>query len=743
MTEAARQPVYVFEGFRLDAQRRVLFGSDGQPIALTPRVLDTLLYFVERAGQLLTKEELLEALWPNVVVEEHNLNKTVSELRRVLGEKPGEHKFIVTKPGRGYRFVAGVSLQTAVPESRRAPLGAGVPESSAVVPKPRVPAGVPLRGYSVWIAATLILLTAGGLALVGNRATGPREPQMRVTRWSTDKGGHRGPVWSPDSRAAAFMAQRSASEPYELYVRELDSPVARAIARPESAEFAGMAQWTSDNKILFWDHSGLWSVSPVGGRPVPVAAIDFDYELYGPTARRVMDVTRDGSVIASLGRTDDGYVGVFTATLPDAKFVRYTPDPFVSPVGQGYNEPFLRFSPDGKQLLLWRHAGRQSEEAWLLPFPPNPSRPPRRVLEGLSAGSGTPEFSWLPDNRHILVSTGPMPPRTLYIADTQSGRYRPLSSGLVGPSAQRSPVVSPDGDKLVYTDLRVDYDVVTLDLHSAAVTPLIDGDQVELMPAWAADASALVYVTFRSGGPEIWLHQPPQPDRPLVTERDFKTATRAFLSPALSPDGARIIYERVEGPNIKSQSLWMSAINGGDPVRLTNEAAAETGGSWSPDGEWYVYFVTGGGTDTLKKVRTTGEAVPQTLLTEPSLIWLPVWSPDGQWILLPDAGILVSADGTRHELGTKGVGCTFSKTQPLLYCLQPQGDERHWLVELDFDGRLVRSIGPVSQENLPATGLRPGLRLSLTPDGTGVTYSISKISESLQLLEGLADLELP
>jgi DNA-binding response OmpR family regulator len=59
--------VYAFEGFRLDAR----------PIVLTARLLDALLYFVEHGGQLLTKEELLEAIWPNVIVEEHNLNKTV------------------------------------------------------------------------------------------------------------------------------------------------------------------------------------------------------------------------------------------------------------------------------------------------------------------------------------------------------------------------------------------------------------------------------------------------------------------------------------------------------------------------------------------------------------------------------------------------------------------------------------------------------------------------------------------
>ena len=101
----------------MDAQRRVLFGADGQPIPLTPRLFDALLYFVERPGQLLTKKQLLEAIWPRVVVEEHNLNKTISELRRALGEKPGEHKFFVTKPGHGYRFVANVSIVSVVASS--------------------------------------------------------------------------------------------------------------------------------------------------------------------------------------------------------------------------------------------------------------------------------------------------------------------------------------------------------------------------------------------------------------------------------------------------------------------------------------------------------------------------------------------------------------------------------------------------------------------------------------------------
>jgi DNA-binding winged helix-turn-helix (wHTH) protein/TolB-like protein len=100
---------YEFSGFRIDAVRRLLAGPDGQPIVLTPKVFETLLYLVEHAGQLCEKRTLMEAIWPRLVVEENNLNQNVSTLRRVLGERPGQHRFIVTEPGRGYRFVATVN----------------------------------------------------------------------------------------------------------------------------------------------------------------------------------------------------------------------------------------------------------------------------------------------------------------------------------------------------------------------------------------------------------------------------------------------------------------------------------------------------------------------------------------------------------------------------------------------------------------------------------------------------------
>jgi DNA-binding winged helix-turn-helix (wHTH) protein len=101
--------IYEFDDFRVDAGRRLLFGRDGRPLALTPKAFDTLIYLVQHTDVVLGKEMLMRAIWGDTVVEENNLNQCISALRRVLGEKRAEHRYIVTVPGRGYRFVADVN----------------------------------------------------------------------------------------------------------------------------------------------------------------------------------------------------------------------------------------------------------------------------------------------------------------------------------------------------------------------------------------------------------------------------------------------------------------------------------------------------------------------------------------------------------------------------------------------------------------------------------------------------------
>jgi DNA-binding winged helix-turn-helix (wHTH) protein len=103
--------VYVFEGFRLDAGRRQLSSSGGVVLSLNSRAIEALVMLVAHGGELVTKRQLLEGVWPSAVVEDNNINQCILAIRKVLGETAGSNRFIMTVPGRGYRFVAPVIVQ--------------------------------------------------------------------------------------------------------------------------------------------------------------------------------------------------------------------------------------------------------------------------------------------------------------------------------------------------------------------------------------------------------------------------------------------------------------------------------------------------------------------------------------------------------------------------------------------------------------------------------------------------------
>src|SRR5947207_4606710 len=105
-----QSPIYEFGEFRIDVSKRLLTKRDGKAIPVTPKLFDTLLYLVRHRGKVIEKDELMREIWTDSIVEENNLNQYISSLRRVFGEKPGEHRFIVTIAGHGYRFVPDVRV---------------------------------------------------------------------------------------------------------------------------------------------------------------------------------------------------------------------------------------------------------------------------------------------------------------------------------------------------------------------------------------------------------------------------------------------------------------------------------------------------------------------------------------------------------------------------------------------------------------------------------------------------------
>jgi DNA-binding winged helix-turn-helix (wHTH) protein/TolB-like protein/Tfp pilus assembly protein PilF len=156
------RPGYEFGPFRLEGTRRLLL-RDGRQVRLSGKAFDILLLLLEERGRLVEKDELMQRVWPNTVVEENNLTVNISALRKALGERPDEHRYLVTVPGRGYQFVADVRESDghpAVPPIPTAPMEPAAPPSPSPSPPPRRWRGALLVGAVLLSVAIVALRVA-------------------------------------------------------------------------------------------------------------------------------------------------------------------------------------------------------------------------------------------------------------------------------------------------------------------------------------------------------------------------------------------------------------------------------------------------------------------------------------------------------------------------------------------------------------------------------------------------------
>jgi DNA-binding winged helix-turn-helix (wHTH) protein len=115
-----------FGPYRLLASQRLLLEGD-QPVRLGSRAFDILAALIERAGEIVGREELIARAWPKTHVEEANLKIQVSALRRALGDGQGGNRYVITVPGRGYNFVAPVRREKTLLSAPAPPVPSTTP----------------------------------------------------------------------------------------------------------------------------------------------------------------------------------------------------------------------------------------------------------------------------------------------------------------------------------------------------------------------------------------------------------------------------------------------------------------------------------------------------------------------------------------------------------------------------------------------------------------------------------------
>jgi Tol biopolymer transport system component len=491
--------------------------------------------------------------------------------------------------------------------------------------------------------------------------------------------------------------------------------------------------WSSDrNHIILLEDvddsgvSSMYSVATVGGELEFIMKIDCEH---------TCDLSRDGTAFATRIRDTDGYFRVAISSPLGSPLKIYSPDPFAGKAD--YADSNLTFAPNGKKIFYSFVDEKTIQESWVLPYPAG-SGVPNRVLEKpLDAGS----VSWMPDSKHLLISrqVDDNAPFHLAITNISSGALYPLTTGttnegkIYGASYEGQAVASPDGKSILYTQRNGQEDVISVSLVDGATTTLISSGHFEGMPAWSAAQAKLVWVTNRSGSPQLWMRMPDGSERPVLTSADFPEAGLPAM-PSLSPDGERLIYDgnRADGAIL----LWIFSLLGGHPVRLTDvQSGGEYAGSWSPDGSHFTYLQAQGGKTSLMVTKTTGNAT--TVLLRDNVVFAsPDWSPTGDWITYRDekGWNLISPDGKRSKfLGKiRSNALAFSKDGKLLYGLE-NGMDRSTLFSLDPASLKQTAIKELGKDFIPA---RDTVRFSLAPDGKSFVYSVDKDRRDLWMLTG-------
>jgi DNA-binding winged helix-turn-helix (wHTH) protein len=165
--------VYEFGPFRLDSARRIL-AREGRHLTLPPKTFDLLILLIETRGRVLTKKELMSALWPDTFVEDANLSFQISALRKALGEEGTE--WIETLPRYGYRFSGEVREVDPNPVSV---VGVPLPHDEPAPARHGTATSTGGRTLVPWIAAALIAIAAVPLAVTHLRET--RGSELPIT----------------------------------------------------------------------------------------------------------------------------------------------------------------------------------------------------------------------------------------------------------------------------------------------------------------------------------------------------------------------------------------------------------------------------------------------------------------------------------------------------------------------------------------------------------------------------------
>jgi Tol biopolymer transport system component/DNA-binding winged helix-turn-helix (wHTH) protein len=539
-----RDPIYGFDGFLVDPVL-VRLTAGGAEVPITRKTFQLLVVLLERHGELVTKDELMNAIWPDTFVEENNLARTVSMLRKALQEHGGDPSVIQTVVGQGYRFVAPVVVGTRErgPDAASSVRGDGgrirawtddarPADRLVAAGRARGPSAVRVRALA-GLAAAIVVVALGAttyrVAPVEEDADAAFEPRL----WRLTAGGRLEdePVWAPDGRSFAYSSDRSGN--FDIWIQGLDHAEPAQLTSHPARDW--QPAWSPDGRTL------LFSLTRTGRRQ-SLRLLDIE------TGRTVEVLQGD---LSRLGRVSANW-------HPDGRLSVYGRHPT-----EGWG--FWTGSP-GDHSLLQR-----------VDVSPDVQRRIDRVNLDIVS------FAWAPDGRSLYFAG-----RTDAAQNLWQVRVDPDTLAWIdGPvrlttsvALESDPAISPDGRRLLFSS-RIDRTQVwALPLDHVAgrivgpgepVTPPgVDTDVLD----FSADGR-LAYSMERGRGHELWVRTADRRDALIRAE-----AQATILQPRWSPDGSRLVY--YSGNPVPRVVLLDAEKGTARPLEAPLEPSNVF--AWSPDG---------------------------------------------------------------------------------------------------------------------------------------------------------------
>ena len=696
---------YRFGEFIVDAEQKVLLRNDS-PLPLAPKVFDTLLILISNSGRIVEKEELMSRLWPETFVEESNLAFNIQQLRKALGDNARQPRFIETVSRRGYRFIAEVQGNSALPIAAEDEWRSSNPDLSLPAPK---------RSYLSIAALAVLVVSSLSIATwfsQRRQATSAPSTPILAAPFKSEKfvtGGLVRAVITPDGRFVAYTSETGGKE--SIWLRQLETSENIQVVPPTDEQYLGLVISNDGNSLYFvrktltdQPTSAIYRVMTFGGIPVKITEKTEGTVSVSPDDRQLS--------FMRCNYRDDDFCSLF---IIDA---------------DGQNERRLltrqrpirlagaQFSPDGRSIAF------ASGQSW------NGGSDFRLLRFDIASGTEKEmsrktffdirNLKWLPDGDGVLLTAN----------ETHDGRFRIWY------------VSAATGEARVITKDATDYVSLSLDKAANKLIATHLGNTFHLYLARVDDLSnprnlttARTGIDFTPDGKivyegndgDIWTINRDGGERRQLTNNSFSD-----VLPRVSADGRYIFFTS----NRSGQSqIWRMNADGSNQIQITKNEGGYVK-FVTPDGKW-VYFESGLH-QTLWRVSADGGE--ETEISTPGR----AFSPDGKFVAYffrdKSSGDLLKLAATslddRKFLKTftladdksRPVSIAWAGDSKSFYYIIAKGS-RNSLRQQSLDDQNPHLVGELGDEEIA--------QFAVSPDGASFAFVRGKWIHDAVLIEGL------